>query len=84
MPFDPGSVVALKSGGQPLTVVATNEHGVQCLWIGEEGDLFSATIPAVALEEWDADLDDEDDEEETDPRPAALETVSPERHDNAA
>ena len=65
MMFEPGNVVALRSGGQPLTVVSTTAQGVQCIWIGEEGDLFSATLPAVTLEL----VDDMSDEEYSDDAP---------------
>jgi uncharacterized protein YodC (DUF2158 family) len=91
MAFEPGSVVALKSGGQPMTVVETGEDGVKCVWLGEEGDFFSATIPAVALEDWDASSADEDDDEEDaettrDNEAANLETVPmpAERREDAA
>ncbi len=50
MKFAPGQVVNLKSGGQPLTVVAVDEDTVECMWLGEEGDLFRESIPAIALE----------------------------------
>src|SRR5262245_37798561 len=50
MKFAPGQVVNLKSGGQPLTVVAVDGDSVECIWLGEEGDLFRETIPAIALE----------------------------------
>ena len=61
MKFVPGQVVNLKSGGQPLTVVAVDEDSVECIWLGEEGDLFRESIPTVALElafgDESADLD---------------------------
>jgi uncharacterized protein YodC (DUF2158 family) len=50
MKFAPGQVVNLKSGGQSMTVVAVDGEAVECIWLGEEGDLFRETIPAVALE----------------------------------
>jgi uncharacterized protein YodC (DUF2158 family) len=50
MKFAPGQVVNLKSGGQSMTVVAVDGDAVECIWLGEEGDLFRETIPAVALE----------------------------------
>jgi hypothetical protein len=57
----------LKSGGQPLTVVALDGDSVECIWLGEEGDLFRESIPAVALElafgDESADLDTADDRE---------------------
>jgi uncharacterized protein YodC (DUF2158 family) len=67
MKFAPGQVVNLKSGGQPLTVVAVDGDGVECIWLGEEGDLFRESIPAVALElafgDESADLDSADERE---------------------
>ena len=67
MAFEPGDVVFLKSGGSAMTVAAVGGDGVDCLWLGEEGDLFRETIPTVALmiaadsaEEEDHDEDDED------------------------
>jgi uncharacterized protein YodC (DUF2158 family) len=49
MTFQPGDVVFLKSGGQSMTVAAIAEDSVECIWLGEEGDLFRQAIPAVAL-----------------------------------
>jgi uncharacterized protein YodC (DUF2158 family) len=49
MAFQPGDVVFLKSGGQSMTVAAVNGENVECIWLGEEGDLFRQAIPAVAL-----------------------------------
>lgn len=70
MTFEPGNVVVLKSGGQTMTVVAIAESGAECLWLGEEGDLFRETIPAVALELVHGERGDEDretgDEDEDD------------------
>ena len=67
MAFEPGDVVFLKSGGSAMTVAAVGGDSVNCLWLGEEGDLFRETIPTVALmiaagsaEEEDHDEDDED------------------------
>lgn len=53
--YEPGDVVMLRSGGQPITVVGITEQGIQCVWLGEEGDLFSATLPAAALQHVDDD-----------------------------
>jgi uncharacterized protein YodC (DUF2158 family) len=64
MAFEPGDVVFLKSGGQPMTVAAVDEDNIECLWIGEEGELFRETIPAIVLTA--APDDDEEDEEESD------------------
>ena len=77
MAFEPGDVVFLKSGGQAMTVAAVDEDNIECLWIGEEGELFRETIPGVALtaapeedeeeeEEEGEEDDDEDDEDEDD------------------
>ena len=66
MAFEPGDVVILKSGGQPMTVVAASEEDITCIWLGEEGELFRESIPAVALESLHADDEDEDEEDEHD------------------
>jgi uncharacterized protein YodC (DUF2158 family) len=36
--FEPGEVVALKSGGPAMTVIGLKEDGVQCLWYAETSD----------------------------------------------
>jgi uncharacterized protein YodC (DUF2158 family) len=64
MAFEPGDVVFLKSGGQSLTVVGIDEENVDCMWIGEEGELFRETIPSIALTKYLADDDEEDDDED--------------------
>ena len=68
MAFAPGDVVFLKSGGSPMTVTAVGEDSVDCLWLGEEGELFRESIPSVALmigsDPVDQDEDDEDNEDE--------------------
>jgi uncharacterized protein YodC (DUF2158 family) len=64
MAFEPGDIVMLKSGGQPMTVVATSEDEITCLWIGDEGELFRESIPVVALESVPTDDDEDDDEHE--------------------
>jgi uncharacterized protein YodC (DUF2158 family) len=72
MAIEPGDVVILKSGGQPMTVAAVDEDNVECLWLGEEGELFRESIPSIALsafadtidEDDDLDVEDEDDKEE--------------------
>jgi uncharacterized protein YodC (DUF2158 family) len=72
MAIEPGNVVTLKSGGQPMTVAAVEESNVECLWIGDDGELFRETIPSIALtvleeeeeeEEEELEVEDEDDEE---------------------
>jgi uncharacterized protein YodC (DUF2158 family) len=65
MTFEPGEVVALKSGGQPMTVVLVSESDIDCIWIGEEGEFFHHSIPAVALTSVASEEDhDEEDEGE--------------------
>ena len=69
MTFQPGDVVFLKSGGQSMTVAAITDENVECIWLGEEGDLFRHAIPSVALTSAedvaeDADEEEEDEEEE--------------------
>ena len=73
MAIEPGDVVVLKSGGQPMTVATVDENSVECLWLGEEGELFRETIPSIALsvvadtadeEEEDLDVEDDEDDEE--------------------
>ena len=68
MTMNPGDVVMLKSGGQPLTVASVSAEEAVCLWIGEEGDLFREAIPLVALAPIDMEDDggDEEDEEDED------------------
>jgi len=72
MPFEPGHIVMLKSGGLQMTVAETTEDGVQCLWLGEDGDLFRETLPEAVLElvpsvgPEDEDEDDDEEEEEDD------------------
>lgn len=66
MTINPGDVVMLKSGGQPLTVASVSAEEAVCLWIGEEGDLFREAIPLVALAPIDMEDDGGDDEDEED------------------
>jgi uncharacterized protein YodC (DUF2158 family) len=41
MPFAPGDVVVLKSGGQQLTVVAVEGDSVECIWLADDGTLIA-------------------------------------------
>jgi len=91
MAFQAGEVVMLKSGGMQMTVAAVDDDNVQCLWLGEEGDLFRETLPTSALElvlaagndddekegddEDDAD-DEEDDEDEDEEKKSAERKVA--------
>ena len=75
MAFAPGDVVTLKSGGHSMTVVAASDEEVDCLWVGDDGELFRQSIPAIALtvidltdldeaEDKDGEEDEEEDEDE--------------------
>lgn len=64
MDLKAGDVVVLKSGGHPLTVAEVHDQSVECIWLGEEGELFRETLPAVTLEL--AEIEEEDDEEDED------------------
>jgi uncharacterized protein YodC (DUF2158 family) len=73
MTFAPGDIVALKSGGHSMTVVSAEDNDIECLWLGDAGELFRQSIPAVALtvleqseaeDEAEADAEDEDEDEE--------------------
>ena len=69
MTFQPGDIVALKSGSQYLTVSGVSDDGVECIWIGEEGDFFRETVPAAVLRAAESDeieADDTGDEGEAD------------------
>lgn len=80
MAFQAGEVVVLKSGGVQMTVAEVGDDGVQCPWLGEEGELFRETLPESVLElvpavgaqdddedennDDEADADDEEDEDD--------------------
>ena len=67
MAFAPGDIVALKSGGHSMTVVAIEAEDVNCLWVNDAGELFRQSIPAIALtmiEQNESDEDEEEDHEE--------------------
>lgn len=62
MALKAGDVVVLKSGGQALTVASIDGDTVECVWIGEEGELFREELPSVVLESAEIDLSDDDEE----------------------
>lgn len=68
MELKAGDVVMLKSGGVPLTVAEVNGNDIECVWLGEEGDLFRETLPRAVLDlallATDEDEEDEDGEED--------------------
>lgn len=66
MTLKAGDVVVLKSGGQALTVADVTDEAVECIWIGEEGDLFREKLPAAVLELAHIDMSDDEDEQNDD------------------
>jgi uncharacterized protein YodC (DUF2158 family) len=65
MDLKPGDVVMLKSGGHTLCVAEVNEDAVECVWMGNEGELYRETLPVAVLELVESDeSDDEEDEDE--------------------
>ena len=51
-----GDVVALRSGGHPLTVASVSDDNIECLWIGEEGDLFLIERGQVLLRAFESPI----------------------------
>ena len=66
MALKAGDVVVLKSGGQALTVADVTDDTVECIWIGEEGDLFREKLPAAVLKLALIDMSDDEDEQDGD------------------
>jgi uncharacterized protein YodC (DUF2158 family) len=66
MAFAPGDIVALKSGGHSMTVVAIEAEDVNCLWLNDAGELFRQSIPAIALTMIEQSESDEDEADEAD------------------
>jgi uncharacterized protein YodC (DUF2158 family) len=64
MAFAPGDIVALKSGGHSMTVIAIEAEEVDCLWLNDAGELFRQSIPAIALTMIEQSEADEDEAEE--------------------
>lgn len=64
MALAPGDVVTLKSGGHSMTVISVGDEDIDCLWIGDDGELFRQSIPAVALTVIELTDNDAEDEEE--------------------
>lgn len=67
MTFQPGDVVVLKSGGQAMTVAEATESGIECIWIGEEGELFRETLPIAVLQALISAEEDEEEDQDEDP-----------------
>lgn len=66
MTFRAGDIVTLKSGGQALTIASVEAEDANCIWLGEEGDLFRERIPFIALEAVELEEEDEDEEASAD------------------
>jgi uncharacterized protein YodC (DUF2158 family) len=64
MDVKPGDVVVLKSGGQALTVAEVNDKEAECVWIGDDGNLFRETLPLVVLERAEIEASDEEQDED--------------------
>jgi uncharacterized protein YodC (DUF2158 family) len=64
MALKPGDIVVLKSGGPALTVAEINGENVECVWIGEDGELFREELPSIVLDAVEMDLSDEDEDED--------------------
>ncbi len=64
MTFRAGDIVTLKSGGQALTIASVDAEDANCIWLGEEGDLFRERIPLIALEAVELEEEEEDGEDE--------------------
>ena len=64
MELKPGDVVILRSGGHPVTVAKVDDDAAECLWMGNDGDLFRETLPLVVLESAEIDPSEEDDDED--------------------
>ena len=66
MDVKPGDVVMLKCGGQAPTVAEVKDTGAECVWIGDDGDLFRETMPLVVLEHAEIEVADEENDEHED------------------
>lgn len=80
MTLKAGDVVVLKSGGQALTVADVTDQMVECVWIGEEGDLFREKLPASVLELVTIDMSDDEEEEDEDSEEDEDERDGEDRH----
>jgi len=63
MDVKPGDVVVLKSGGQALTVAEVHDKDAECVWIGDDGDLFRETLPLIVLERAELEVSEEEHDE---------------------
>lgn len=75
-----GDVVILKSGGQAMTVAEVTDETVECIWLGEEGDLFREKLPASVLEVAHIDMSDDEDEHDEDEESEEDESESEDHH----
>ena len=82
MTFRAGDIVALKSRGQALTIASVDAEEANCIWLGEEGDLFRERIPFIALEA--VELEEEEEEEEGEDEEASADESEDEDEEEAA
>jgi uncharacterized protein YodC (DUF2158 family) len=61
MPFQPGEIVQLKSGGPLLTVVKVEDKRITCMWYAQEQGEFRTQVFEQA---WLDQIDIEDDDDE--------------------
>src|SRR5262249_32017533 len=66
MDLKPGDVVMLKSGGHTLCVAEVNEEAVECVWMGNEGELYRETLPVAVVKLVEAEEDEKEDEHDED------------------
>jgi uncharacterized protein YodC (DUF2158 family) len=61
--FEPGEVIALKSGGPALTVLAHEGDMVKAIFFSDEiGEFRETSLPVIAVEH--AELDEEEEDED--------------------
>ena len=64
MDLKPGDVVMLKSGGHSICVAEVNEGVAECVWMGNEGELYREALPLAVLELVESESEDEEEEDE--------------------
>ena len=63
MPFQPGEIVQLKSGGPLLTVVKVEDKRITCMWYAQEqGEFRTQVFEQAWLDQ--IDIEDDDDDED--------------------
>ena len=64
MHLKPGDVVMLKSGGHSICVAEVSKDAAECVWMGNEGELYRETLPLAVLELVESESEDEEEEDE--------------------